>query len=566
MSIKFKIVPKVFQNSSRLSPSSTIDFYLETNDWNDYSYFTTYYLHSAGRLSNGTVKLLGMIQIMKIGQKENETNLLGKIFNTNTFTELPENFVSISFSSSLYRNLLEILKTKEERAIFCKSLNMILSTNDRAYALVKDDDCFNKSLLRGTSMDAYVLKEAVNIMSSGHAVYNLLSQDIRFEFSDFTGPVDIRFSRGDQGAITDMLPSRIVAFIGKNGCGKSTLLYRVARLLFADPSLRLRYHGVKSIKPNDIGFSVLIMLSYSAFDNFALPGNSYSDYKIIREGLDTDNTGRLYFCGLRDVKREYDALIDNTKENGEGVNNPVFEAEHCQSHLIKDPSELAHEFGENLRRLQGNTEKWNLWKTLIENIERCCQENFSGLTENSVILRIIDNIEYEDYFTTLSTGWKFILHAMAGILLSIERHALLLFDEPENHIHPPLLSFFLTEIRKILDMYDSVMLIGTHSPVILQELYSENVFVVRRCGDDKSITHPAIQTFGATFGDIQSDVFYLNSDQTIFYDIIDDIIDTNSRIKSIPSMINKVSQVLGIELNPATQSYIAIKLANYVED
>ena len=125
----------------------------------------------------------------------------------------------------------------------------------------------------------------------------------------------------------------------------------------------------------------------------------------------------------------------------------------------------------------------------------------------------------------MSTGWKFVLHSMANIVARITHHTLLLFDEPENHLHPPLLSFFLTEVRKLLDEFDSGMLISTHSPVVLQELYRENVFVIHRHGDIKHVSQPQIQTFGAGFGEINADVFFLNSDNTNSYHIVDAALD-----------------------------------------
>ena len=69
---------------------------------------------------------------------------------------------------------------------------------------------------------------------------------------------------------------------------------------------------------------------------------------------------------------------------------------------------------------------------------------------------------------------------MLHIIAYCEDNAMLLFDEPENHLQAPLLSFMLAEIREILVKRKSVLLIATHSPVILQETLANNVREVMR--------------------------------------------------------------------------------------
>ena len=81
-------------------------------------------------------------------------------------------------------------------------------------------------------------------------------------------------------------------------------------------------------------------------------------------------------------------------------------------------------------------------------------------------------------FLSLSTGHKFLLHSFARVLAYIDENCLILFDEPENHLHPPLLSFMLAEFRNLLHKFRSVMFISTHSPIILQETFASNVLVV----------------------------------------------------------------------------------------
>jgi ABC-type multidrug transport system ATPase subunit len=102
------------------------------------------------------------------------------------------------------------------------------------------------------------------------------------------------------------------------------------------------------------------------------------------------------------------------------------------------------------------------------------------------------------------------------VVAHIEDDSLLLFDEPENHIHPPLLSFLIAQLREILCEYHSVMFISTHSPVILQEVFADNVYIVRNDGS-MTVTQPEIETYGANIAEISAEVFKLTSDDTGYY-------------------------------------------------
>lgn len=53
-------------------------------------------------------------------------------------------------------------------------------------------------------------------------------------------------------------------------------------------------------------------------------------------------------------------------------------------------------------------------------------------------------------FMGMSTGHKFVLHALINIIVHTEPRTLVLFDEPETHLHPPLLAVMMSAIRIIL--------------------------------------------------------------------------------------------------------------------
>ena len=62
-----------------------------------------------------------------------------------------------------------------------------------------------------------------------------------------------------------------------------------------------------------------------------------------------------------------------------------------------------------------------------------------------------------------------------------------------------------------------MVFISTHSPVIIQETFANNVYVIKRIGEGVTMTHPNIETYGANIGEITSEVFNLTSDNISYY-------------------------------------------------
>ena len=171
---------------------------------------------------------------------------------------------------------------------------------------------------------------------------------------------------------------------------------------------------------------------------------------------------------------------------------------------------------------------------------------------------------------SLSTGHKFLIHTYARLLAYLDDNCLLLFDEPENHLHPPLLSFMMATIRSLLSETHSVMFIVTHSPVILQETFARNVFIVRKNGNSTTITQPQIETYGANMSAITSEVFDLTTDVTQYHDAIRHLYKkwVMAYEDSVEILLAEFEKKLGHKLSDQVESYlINLYLAdNHVED
>lgn len=536
--LKFKLIDKCWQNAVNLSDDGA-DFFLEKNEWNDFGYHTMYHLHATDKLTSEGNVYLGYIRIMKHGQEKHDIYLLNKKQGKQIiFSELPEDFVSLTTSIDVFKGLNKYLSQKD-RLLFIEQMHLILNEESKYYKLVYEDDCFETSLLRDTTMNNYSLKKGTSLLMDKTTYYNLQLQAIKINFANMDESTDLNFSCLPKFQ-SNNIPNGVITFIGKNGSGKSTSIYNLAKLLYAYPDQRFRLkEKIGVIKPNDIGINKLFLLSYSPFDNFVLPGIGGEDYRVILEGL-KNNDGRFVFCGIRDVKKEFESILENPQKD---TYEKLFEDIRLDATSLKPINVLADEFVQAMSTLEYNTERNKIW----DKIEKMSRGKFPEIQELMDELFILDNEERKEQFLRLSTGYKYFFHSLAHIIAYIEEDSIVLFDEPEIHIHPPMLSFMISSLRNILSKYQSVMLIATHSPVIVQETFSKNVFVVRRFEDKTVMSHPQIETYGANISEITSEVFDLTTDITKYYEAFEslyDKLDGEENWQSLDDMVNSIEKHL----------------------
>lgn len=550
----FKVINICYQDATNMQPGDA-HFFMEEDNWNDFGYRTTYHLHATSNITGVKNRHLGTINVMKKGQTTSDAHILTQEFykDQGYFTKLPDNYCSISFSSELYLQLNKLLND-QQRKTFVSVLRMIFKTDSSIYSEFKDEECFNTSLLRDSKMNDYNLRQGYSYMFGDTVYYDLEEKQFTFCFPD-RGNVKLTCDMSviDELRYDASLPSGIMTFIGHNGSGKSTILYQMAKVLFAPPKQRPLLKDIIQVEPSDIGISKLLMFSYSAFDNFVLPGFNLSDYQLMSDGM-TDNSGRFIYCGLRDVKNELDNyLVEKRKERKELQNTSNddlldetlerYKQDRQNEMIIQKPlSVLANEFESALEIILENKDKKALWKGMICRSEELLHPLFVDIKEFKDI-----SFDAAKDFCFLSTGIKFFLHSLSHLIAYIAPNSLILFDEPENHLHPPLLSFMLGEFRRVIHKNHSVMLIATHSPVILQETFSKNVYIIKKNEGGLSITHPKAETFGETFGFINDMVFNLTSDMVNFYNVFDVLYDKWNCAKM--ETLNKVLQQFRSGLN-----------------
>ncbi len=132
--------------------------------------------------------------------------------------------------------------------------------------------------------------------------------------------------------------------------------------------------------------------------------------------------------------------------------------------------------------------------------------------------------------------------------------AIVLLDEPESHLHPPLLSAFVRTLAGLLHDRNGVAIIATHSPVVLQEIPYSCVWKIYRVGESVTTSRPGIETFAENVGVLTSEVFNLEVERSGFHDILVKSVETGRTYEEI---VTDYDNQLGFEGKAILKALIA---------
>jgi predicted ATPase len=531
-------------------------FYLAQDHWDDYHYKTSYNLFLTGRhTKDGTASLIGLVKILKKGQKEKEWLQL----NPGFIDELDDNFCSLGQSLDYYERIAQLEPELKERLI--KALRDIALSPENLKGF-EIEPGLAASLYRGFSADDDIFTMAPMLVTKDFNKLPSLELEFQFKTSGMSEPMVIDFDAPKFGPNDDTLPNRITVVIGRNGSGKSSLLAKLSRVVFASTSDRKSdsMKQVGEITPVGLGFPRIINLAYNSFDNFHIPGIYVQEKKQIAKDLH-EGVGRYIFCGVRNISAELDSLLQVIKAGDNGrLSDADIREERQKATILKPINILAAEFSTAIEIIQMSNRR----ELLLESLDILRAEP----SMNAILQQGITKLEPPqriDFFMLLSTGHKFVLHSIANIIRYIEPRSLLLFDEPETHLHPPLLAVLMKAIRYILHQKNGFMMVATHSPVVVQETLSKHVFIIRREGDIVKINKPSIQTFGENIGIITSHVFGLSTDITDYHEVLENLVAAHTfRDKNFDKekVLARIEKLFDGNLSMQARAYVLTKLSD----
>ena len=426
-------------------------------------------------LAPGSAVALRGVKILKRSQES------GRTLVTPSFSALDDTYCSLGQELAYYESLLVL--PEQVRNDYLDALRDV-AANPAIRADFENEAGFETSLLRSGSA-ARALEDAPALLQGRTGSDEPLQFVFHTKFGINEFGVSFRFRQIEE------LPGRINAVIGYNGTGKTQLLANLAWVAKAD--LRSRSHNAEiaqygRLDPVDIRFGRVVAISYSAFDTFDLP----------RSVTEDDQSGYTY-CGLR--RHDQDGMTTG----------------------LKDPKEIITEIMEALRRIDTPGRRESLHDALEPLRE---EPSFKRAGYGLDLLG--GNHLWRDEFAMLSTGHKISVNIIVQLVAALQQNSLVLLDEPEAHLHPPLLAALMKGIVTALQGHHSVAVVATHSPVVLQEIAGCYAHVLRRHGSITSVEEPTIETFGENIGLLTSHVFNLDNSHSDYVGILRDLSATSS--------------------------------------
>lgn len=501
------------------SPLPSLDRFpcvlLEQDLWDDFGYRTTF--RARIFLSPNDEIDLGAIKIMHASRPETPLGPLG-------FTRLSKSYASLGGGLDYYDRLYSL--GPEIYRPYLSALRDVVF-NDSVKAAVEDTEVFRVSLMRFSGAER-TLVEGRRLLVQAKSAPRKRNAGFIFRLKTALGKTAVPFTARFDFKRKSGLPNRVNVVIGYNGTGKTRLLSNIATLVsgygYADKTEALNRTAGRLVG-NPPPFGSVIVVSYSAFDTFALPGeDDIEKQRLLREG---DLFGYVY-CGLR--------------ERITGSSNKIGDDEEYR---VRTPRELQSEFLRALAMLRSKSRDQH-YRAVIETLLEDGSFQRSGLKP-----RLLEGSEYDvgEFFNDLSSGHKIVLKMVTELVAHLDdgRPSLVLLDEPETHLHPPLLSSLLRGLRACLDQFDGFAIIATHSPVVLQETPSRFVNVLQRSGSVSIASRPAVETFGETIGVITRTVFNLDERLSDWPDTLDALGQTKS--------LKTLETALGSRLGFAARSY-----------
>lgn len=154
----------------------------------------------------------------------------------------------------------------------------------------------------------------------------------------------------------------------------------------------------------------------------------------------------------------------------------------------------------------------------------------------------------------LSSGEIALMRFAVYAATSVRRGTVLLFDEPETHLHPNYVSQFMEMLEKLLEQSGSIALIATHSAYIVREVPRRRVRMMTRDYNKRLlvIDSPVMQTFGASVDTISQFVFGDIGPRHRFQRALEAYVMDNST-----ATFQQIRERFLEDLNPETLSYLA---------
>ena len=506
---------KFIDSSKKLEDKKTI--YILSNFWDDGGIKASFKLF-CGKKELGPIKILKLDKKTTIDALKSD-NILDRLLNISTKKMV--GYYSLA-SKDTYKALYNSFSKNTVRE-FLKSINDV-AYNPTFLEKIEQDAAYQCSFLRGinTKYIKTVLSKAARNYSTGsltmkvsYKSYNCYEQDYNYSFN---------FNP------KELISTNLHAVIGNNGVGKSRLLRDIALSIACQSKFNKisseflnNYHlpsvNIAFSDSSTMHFNNVVYISLSPFDN---PSKSFiSKLDNIDEEVKEKQNNQItnYFLTLKSKFNNIDNEILN--QLNKFLNNEV---------IKKNRKIIENNFywDKNISNFLGNT--INTYLNILEKDQLLKNEN-TRKAQNDL----------KNKFNQMSSGQKNIIIIIILTLANILENSLLIIDEPENYLHPPFTSTLIKSISDILQKLNGAGIIATHSDIVLQELPSECVHILK---EEKSFHQLSyFQTYGNSLDSINEKIFGLDMEKTGFYSKIDSLVEKRKINKEITNKLGTQARI-----------------------
>ncbi|AZC24190.1 MULTISPECIES: AAA family ATPase [Pseudomonas chlororaphis group] len=458
------------------------------DNWDDFGYKTSFSLTVYDE--KGAALLIGNLKIAFTGQNEGWSDDV----IPSSFSRLGNEFYSLGQDSDYYQNLINNLEPATVSEIL-DALGDVAYIPERLQRVEKEK-AFISSLLR-----------VVNRTTITHQFAKILRGEAPLTPYDFyyVKPATERSAglRLNFSVEPDSKPSsNMHILIGRNGVGKTTILNSMIDALVTPSKEKFANGHFFKIQPwltdslmGQDEFAGVVSVSFSAFDPFEPPPNQ----------SDASAGMRYRYIGLK-------KKIENNQLHGWG---------------LKTKDDLCADLAASLSSCLALQSKRFRWVNAIKKLES--DYNFEEMN----LLQLIADYEADwseskeqflavsaKFFDRMSSGHAIVLLTITQLIETVEERTLVLIDEPESHLHPPLLSAFTRALSDLLTNRNAVAIVATHSPVVLQEVPKSCVSVISRTRLVATVDSPDSETFAENVGTLTRHVFGLEVNKSGFHELL----------------------------------------------
>ena len=430
------------------------------------------------------------------------------------FDELDERYFSLGQDEDYYESLNQLSANLRSRVF--KGLRDC-AANLEIFHACRDEEVMQESLLRDIRESNVTGR--LNRLARGDARLTPFAFTYRLPTEGRTPPAAMTFEVTPES----QPPTNVHVLIGRNGVGKTRCMRQLALTLLGRASDDEGSLGTIEMLAEDTGgavaFAGLVLVSFSAFDEFELEPKE-SDAMACQQ------------VGLR-------------------------KAASANSHAgTKSFDDLGTDFANSLERCRSGVRE-ERWRTAVKSLEEddlFAEADVTSLLDEQSGISL--KARARRLFKRLSSGHAIVLLTVTRLVELVDERTLVLLDEPEGHLHPPLLASFVRCLSDLLVRRNGVAIVATHSPVVLQEVPLSCAWKLRRSGKTSLVERPTVETFGENIGVLTRDVFGLQVTQSGFHRLLQEAVSDGSSYRAV---LSHFKGQLGDEAKAIVQALVAAR-------